>query len=296
MTIYDTIFRAFQSPMAIIAGMEEKMRFIRINDAFMKLVGYSEKELLVTSPIVLFSAWHTQIGSGHARAGSFLLQLKINRSLRIRLTWEPIVNKEESTFLLIGEDITAKTWIEMMGKSRKVLLSGLVSKDNIIERYLQNDFNSLIDDELQVEDQSFFDFLIEDDKDRLNRILEQAVLRKQADHFVVHTKKLANMTQLELHITFCPFYYADGSLKNYGFVVTDIQTVMERVDPSVSLKILMARNHMTAQQLAEATGISLQTISKLRNSKIIKPQRLTAELIASELNVSPKDIWPLHSS
>ncbi|MFC5651356.1 helix-turn-helix domain-containing protein [Paenibacillus solisilvae] len=292
MSIFDTIFSTLQAPMAVIAGTEDELRFIRTNDAFDKLVGYTEDELIGTPPTRLFSAWNNHIGRINDRSGSFLLQLKINRTMRIRLTWEPIANTEVPTFLLIAEDITAKTWIEMMGKSRKVLLSGIVNKDFIIERYIQNYPAPMFDYQLKVEDQSVFEFLSENDRERLTRIMEQAVIRKQTDSLVVCTKKLANMAQLEIDVTFCPFYCGNGSLKHYGFVVTDIKPVMEPIDSAVLLKILMARKHMSAQQLAEATGISLQTISKLRNGKIGKPQRLTAELIATELNVSPQDIWP----
>ena len=78
--------------------------------------------------------------------------------------------------------------------------------------------------------------------------------------------------QLELQITYRPFFHGDGSLKNIAFIVTDIQSIAENrstaVDPSVTLKVLMARKYMSAQELSSATGISLQTISKLRNGKI----------------------------
>lgn len=293
MSIFNTIFHSLQAPMAVIAGTEDELRFIHTNDAFNKLIGYTEEELINSQPKTLFSAWNNPIGRTNDRSGCFLLQLKINRTMRIHLTWEPIANTNEPTFLLIAEDITAKTWIEMMGKSRKVLLSGIVSKDFIIERYIQYYPAPMFDYQVQVENQSVFEFLNEEDRDRLMRIMKEAVDRKQTGSLVVCSKRIANMAQLELHVTFCPFYCGNGSLKHYGFVVTDIQPVLEQIDPSVSLKILMARKHMSAQQLAELTGISLQTISKLRNGKIGRPQRLTAELIAAELNVSPQDIWPL---
>nr|WP_281378797.1 helix-turn-helix transcriptional regulator [Paenibacillus phyllosphaerae] len=54
---------------------------------------------------------------------------------------------------------------------------------------------------------------------------------------------------------------------------------------------MMARRKISAQELSESTGISVQTISKLRNGKILKPQRLTAELLATVLGVKPQDIW-----
>nr|WP_272898796.1 helix-turn-helix transcriptional regulator [Paenibacillus sp. MMS18-CY102] len=60
----------------------------------------------------------------------------------------------------------------------------------------------------------------------------------------------------------------------------------------MKLKIWMAKRDISTSQLSLSTGISIQTISKLRNGKITKPQRLTAELIASELRVEITDIWP----
>jgi DNA-binding Xre family transcriptional regulator len=179
----------------------------------------------------------------------------------------------------------------MMTKARKVLLSGIVSPDFNIDRFVHSS-PDLMHYQLQGENSSAFEFIHEDDRERIMIIVERSVTRNQAETVTLRTKMLVNVFQLDITATFCPFFNGDGSLKHYGFVVTDMQPVSGEVDSSVQLKVLMARANKSAQQLASDTGISLQTISKLRNGKISKPQRLTAELIAAELGVSPQEIWP----
>jgi|GEM_PF-2732292 len=62
-------------------------------------------------------------------------------------------------------------------------------------------------------------------------------------------------------------------------------------DPGRMLRILMAQEDINTTELAAKTGLSLATISNLRTGKIIKPQLLTAQLIAEALNVELHRIW-----
>lgn len=72
---------------------------------------------------------------------------------------------------------------------------------------------------------------------------------------------------------------------------TDRKSPPLHSDASYKLRLLMLERSISVTRLAELTQISLTTISNIRNGKIKKPQRLTAQLIADELGVSPSDIW-----
>ncbi|RAP74488.1 helix-turn-helix domain-containing protein [Paenibacillus montanisoli] len=293
MTLLTAIFHTIKTPLAVVVGRGDGMRFNSANKAFSNLVGCSEAELAGMPPSRLFASWNNDGLHTSIHSETVLLERpKPEDSQRLLLTWEPVKDAEEPAYLLTAEDITAKTWIDTMAKSKKVLFSGILNDKYVIERYYQHDSAPLFDRLYRIEQESLHMFFHNPDRERLVHALEQAALHRRTDRIVVQTKMAANTAQLELHITFRPFYNGDGEIKHFGFVVTDIQTISEAVDPSVTLKVLMARSYMSAQQLSLETGISLQTISKLRNGKIGKPQRQTALLIASKLNVTPQDIWP----
>ncbi|SFT20193.1 DNA-binding transcriptional regulator, XRE family [Paenibacillus sp. BC26] len=293
MTLLTAIFHTIRTPLAVVVGRGDDIRFNRANKAFSNLVGCSEAELAGLPPSRLFSAWNNNNLLTSISSETVLLdRLKPDEPQRLLLTWEAVKDTEEPAYLLTAEDITAKTWIDTMSSSKKVMFSGILNDRYVIERYYQHDSAPLYGRLFRIEQESLHEFFNNHDRERLFYALEQAALHNRMDRIVVQTKLAANTAQLELHITFRPFYSGDGVLKHFGFIVTDVQTISEAIDPSVTLKVLMARSYMSAQQLSIETGISLQTISKLRNGKIGKPQRQTAMLIASKLNVTPQDIWP----
>lgn len=74
-------------------------------------------------------------------------------------------------------------------------------------------------------------------------------------------------------------------------MLTELNQQAQEEDPSYKLRMLMLSKNISATSLSRSTLISLTTISKIRNGKIKKPQRLTAELIAGELGVKPEAIW-----
>ncbi|TYP79339.1 helix-turn-helix domain-containing protein [Paenibacillus methanolicus] len=129
----------------------------------------------------------------------------------------------------------------------------------------------------------------EDDRRRVVEVIRRAVLGSRPENLNIRTKWLVNEESLEVTLTLAPFYHSDNTLNQYAFIVTDLRS--SQGDPAVKLKIMMARCNLSALDLSESTGISVQTISKLRNGRIQKPQRLTAELLATELGVKPQDIW-----
>lgn len=294
MTVFDSISQIIHTPMAVLHRKGDHLQFQCANPSFTRLVGYTEAELRGTLPSQLFASWNDSIC--FKKQGTAFCNLNpqkpASQSIQLRLTWQYIEDSEQPSHLIIAEDISAKSWINELSKSHKVLISGVTSPDFIVRQLNQNYPLPMIDEELPVEQQSAFSFIEEGETDHMMRVIEQAVNRKRAESLIVRTKLIAGVCKLEVHVTFCPFFNGNGSLEQYAFVVTDLRPIAEKSTPSVTLKVLMARHNISTQQLSDMTGISQQTISKLRNGKIRKPQRLTAELIAAELLVAPRQIWP----
>ncbi|MCQ6562469.1 helix-turn-helix domain-containing protein [Paenibacillus mendelii] len=287
---FETIFHSFNVPMALIIKYGEEQRFDKVNTAFLKLAGYSEQELFQMSPSRLFSAWESTSNSDGIFC-PYVLVTKYDRTLYVKLTCQTVESYDLPTRILIAEDITARLWIDTQLRTGNVMLYGIVDNQFIIQNIEENYPMPVFDSEFTVEDQSFFKIVHEDDLEPIEDAIKHYLNRRQPQHFKFRTKKLADLVDLEVTLTFSPFYNGDETLKNNGFVVTDLRAYSHPVDPSIKLKVLMARCNISAQQLSEATGISVQTISKLRNGKIGKPHRLTADLIATELNVKRQDIW-----
>jgi DNA-binding Xre family transcriptional regulator len=293
MTIFHSIFQMLPQPLAVVSWEGETARFRHANEAFVRLTGLTVDELRRSCPQQIFSSRNDgdRLRPGTAGACSCNLEPSgTGRTVRLRLTWSPIDHAGKSDLLINAQDTSAKSWIDSIAATREVLYSGIVNADFVIDRFERQIPIRLVD--IPIEHESAFAFFNENEVVLLRRMLKRIADRRHEETIVLQTKKLGDSVQFEAEMTICPFYDGDGSLKQYGFVITSLRPVEESADPSVTLKILMAKNGISAQQLSEATGISLQTISKLRNGKINKPQRLTAELIAAELNVVPTLIWP----
>ncbi|MBM7568976.1 helix-turn-helix domain-containing protein [Paenibacillus sacheonensis] len=297
MTLSTVVFQNLKTPLAVVVvGQDDDCRFNLANKAFSRLVGFSGDMLEGLPPDRLFSEWdRSTLLSLHQHETSLLKHLAGDDPLRLRLTCEALGDAGDAAFLLTVEDISAKCWIDRMSETREVLISGILNDRFIIERYFKY-YPAPVFDPLFPVEAFINDYVQEDERERIFSRLRQTVQNRSTDQIVVRTKDLTGTGQLEVHVTYRPFYHGDGSLKNIAFVVSHIQPAVgpgsAPVDSSVTLKVLMARRYMSAQQLSSETGISMQTISKLRNGKINRPQRQTALLIANALQVSPQDIWP----
>lgn len=63
-------------------------------------------------------------------------------------------------------------------------------------------------------------------------------------------------------------------------------------DGGKTLRMVMAEMDINASELAHATGISLTTISNLRNGRVKNPKRSTVEAVSTALGVTVESIWP----
>lgn len=61
-------------------------------------------------------------------------------------------------------------------------------------------------------------------------------------------------------------------------------------DIGKNLRILMAEMDISTTELAQLSGLSLTTVSNLKNGKIPKPKMSTIQAIADALGISPSEI------
>lgn len=67
--------------------------------------------------------------------------------------------------------------------------------------------------------------------------------------------------------------------------------LLRKKDPATTIRILMDDRGMNVHELAWESGVSVGTISRLRNGRIERPHTDTMYAIASALKVKPNDIW-----
>ncbi|WP_042162740.1 helix-turn-helix domain-containing protein [Paenibacillus gorillae] len=292
MDLYHHIFLILDRPMAIIRNLHNTASLVEANDAFSRLMGCSIEELKGRCACSIIEQYSVQAAARPYQRETYLCTGKRSMPIRMDHTPLPYINEETGNLSLIQvEDLSALRWIEEQFEHNKVLISGIV--DSTYHIRILRDFYAplLLKPEQTLEDENFLQFISEQEFERIQKALETAGKLKKANNIKVKTNKLGGV-EFELSITFTPIYDGFGSVREYAFVIWDLKPVSEGIDSSMRLKIWMAKRDMSAIQLSAATHISLQTISKLRNGKIEKPQRLTAELIASELKVDVAEIWP----
>ena len=91
--------------------------------------------------------------------------------LRLLLTCEALADTDDSAFLLTVEDISAKSWIDGMGSSGQVLLSGILNDRFIIEQYFKYYPSPVVDRLFRVEEASLNEFFQEKERERISHRL-----------------------------------------------------------------------------------------------------------------------------
>ncbi|MDQ0058338.1 helix-turn-helix domain-containing protein [Paenibacillus harenae] len=292
MTPYYRLFQIFDKPI-IILGMEQgQVRIIDANEAFSRLLGYTLEEIKSKESAGHLLKYNIDV-SKQSLKSELGINTKQNKQIPVRVDQHPIPKEPGETELLcfvVFEDLTAFKWIEQKCEQNKVIISGIVDAHAHI-RFLRDSVAPLLfEPDKKMEDETILSFIADSEHVRLMDALSEAGTMKKEKSLTLQTSRLSGI-ELELSITFTPIFDGFGETKEYAFVIWDLKPIDDSIDSSMKLKIWMAKRDMTAGMLSEATGISMQTISKLRNGKILRPQRLTAELIASELRVDVHDIW-----
>ncbi|MBB3113326.1 DNA-binding Xre family transcriptional regulator [Paenibacillus phyllosphaerae] len=285
MPVFETIFKEIKTPMAILKRDYRGLYVERCNDAFTQLVGYTEAELTRLKLDALFQAWSES--SLTEKLTPYTLRTKQNQKIHVKISCRKNSSSSQPTWICTAHDESAKLWIQAQMQRHTVLISGIINAKNMFERADKKLPYFLLGQDIALLDRSIMSIIHEEEQGRVLEAIRRAVLDRRSESLSIRTKWLGNEESLE--VTFSPFYHSDNTLNQFAYVVTDFSSKED--NPSVKLKIMMARCNLSAVDLSESTGISVQTISKLRNGRIHKPQRLTALLLASELGVKPQDIW-----
>lgn len=201
-------------------------------------------------------------------------------------------SREGPYYLLTATDLSADLWIDQQSKSGKSFYVGILDKHYIVRKFHVNFTPAVEPADVTVLNHSIFDFLNVAEHERIRAQLRECILDRNQRDLFMHTLRFDELSELALRTTICPIYNGFGEIEQFAFSIWEMQESSSSEQSGTKLKIWMAKRDLSASQLSLSTGISMQTISKLRNGKIIKPQRLTAELIASELRVDVQEIWP----
>jgi Predicted transcriptional regulator len=290
-TIHRQIFMILNQPMIVLRERDGSYSVEDANEAFQRLVGYPLDYMLRTpsSELILYKP---DLSRRILKSELVILARNGNR-LSVRIEQIPLPDRRDGCqrALIIAEDLTAYHWIDRQFEHGKVLLSGVVNQ-HLHVRFIRDSLAPLLfQPDRTLDDESLLQFIADREHQMLKELLDCAALSMSEQRTVLHTTKQSGV-ELELEITFKPVADGFGQVKEVAFVIWDFRPVDDGIDSATRLKIWMAKRDISSGQLAGATGISIQTISKLRNGKIEKPQRLTAELIASELCVDVHEIWP----
>lgn len=290
----DNVFYLLNDPMFIVE-LEHNRWYIRdINYAFTTLTGYKKTELTDADPDGLlrrgfaFGGLMTRLGDDNGQTVEQELISKTTAPIPVRFISRRLPSSEQTCFIVICKDLSEEKFIEEFAMDNQILMSIGVS-DQFRVTSANRYYSPIKQRGADLINQVIFDHVAEDSRKSLRRILDYARTHGTTEHAEI---RLAIGDQLRMTTAVIkPFYYGNREFKGFVILLTGIlQPAMEE-DSAYKLRMLMLSKNMTATSLAQSTLISLTTISKIRNGKIKKPQRLTAELIAGELGVKPETIW-----
>ncbi|MCM3630519.1 helix-turn-helix domain-containing protein [Paenibacillus glycanilyticus] len=290
----DNVFYLLADPMFIVE-LEHNRWYIRdINYAFTKLTGYKKAELTDADPDGLlrrgysFGGLMTQLGDEHEQTVEQELISKTTASIPVRFSSRRLPSTQQSCFIIICKDMSEEKYIEEFAMDNQILMSFRVSDQFRITNATRY-YSPFKQPGINLVNQVVFDHVAEDSRKSLRRIMDYARTHGTTEHAEIrlHIGDQFRMTSAVIK----PFYSGNKEFKSFVILLTGMLQSAREEDAAYKLRMLMLNKNITATSLAQSTLISLTTISKIRNGKIKKPQRLTAELIAGELGVKPESIW-----
>ncbi|MBH5318106.1 helix-turn-helix transcriptional regulator [Paenibacillus sp. GSMTC-2017] len=291
MSVHHHVFQLLNQPMLILSEQDGLVKIEDANEAYLELVGKTLDAIKQLKSSTLKESYHIDLSKRIIR--NEIIQTRNCDSITVRIEQLPLPKAENNNIkraFIIFEDLSAQLWINEQQEKGKVLISGIVDKHLQIRFFRDLLASFLVDPDQSTNDEHLLQYIADHERQKMLDTMEAAAHVNQEQHMTLQTSKLGGV-QLEFELTFIPILNGFCECKQFAFVIWDFRPTDNEIDSAMKLKIWMAKRDMSTGQLSAATGISQQTISKLRNGKIEKPQRLTAELIASELQVDVHEIW-----
>ncbi|MUT67778.1 helix-turn-helix domain-containing protein [Paenibacillus sp. NEAU-GSW1] len=291
------IFYMLNEPMMIVEFEHNRWYVRDVNHSFTLLTGYKKSELIDIDPNGLlkeglsFHQLTAALAEDNAdNSAEWELVTRLTRPVPVKLTCRRLPQDNMSGFGYIVNciDLSESNWIDDFAQDNQIVMTLNVSEQFRIvdaKRYyspLKQRTSSLVN-------QCILDFIAEDSVLPLRRVMDN--VRKTGIAEQMELRMSINDKAYLASAIIKPFYNGNKSFRCFSIIITELNLHAQDEDSSYKLRMLMLNKNISATSLAQSTLISLTTISKIRNGKIKKPQRLTAELIAGELGVKPESIW-----
>ncbi|MDQ8732974.1 helix-turn-helix domain-containing protein [Paenibacillus sp. LHD-38] len=293
------LFYLLSEPMLIVESDESRWSIRDVNQAFAVFSGFKKSDLMLLDPSTINSVQDTALTFEQAihqltdeLAVSSLLECKLvtkaSTPADVRMSCRKLQLGERPVYVLICKDLREAKWIDEYILHNKIMVTSIVNERfNIMS--LKHYYAPVQQPSSSYVNKSIFDLVAEHERNKLKRVLDFAKTNRTTETVDFQLKLGDRCYSTEAVIQ--PFYNGNRSFKNFVVVLTSLYANSKEEDPSYKLRMLMLSKNISVTSLAQSTLISLTTISKIRNGKIKKPQRLTAELIAGELGVRPEMIW-----
>jgi DNA-binding Xre family transcriptional regulator len=293
------LFYLLSDPMLIIEIKESRLYIRDVNQAFTEFSGFKKSDLLHLDPSSAISTADTgssfydvihSLSEDEWSSPSIecALVTKSSTPAPIRLSSRKLQSDGLTFYVLICKDLRETKWIDDYIVQNKIMISTIVDdKYNI--KTLKHYYAPVQEPSSSYIGTSIYDMVLEHDRSKAKRVFEYAKNNRTAEKIDFQLKLGDRSYSTSALIQ--PFYNGNRSFKNFVVILMNMQLSSQEEDPSYKLRMLMLSKNVSVTSLAQSTLISLTTISKIRNGKIKKPQRLTAELIAGELGVRPEMIW-----
>jgi DNA-binding Xre family transcriptional regulator len=293
------LFDLLAEPMFIVESDGNRWYIRDANQAFTTLSGFSKKDLrqLEAASIVSTEAAGLTFNealhklSDEANAAPALeckLTTKLTSSAAIRLACRKLPAEERMQYVLICHDLRESKWIEQYITQSKIMISCVLNEQYSILS-LEHYDAPVAHPAFSYVNKPFMNLVADHERSQLKLALDRIRSARKPENLTLQIRLGERSYRTEAVIQ--PFYNGNRSFKSHVVAFQHMHMNQPEEDSSYKLRMLMLSKNMSVTSLAQSTLISLTTISKIRNGKIKKPQRLTAELIAGELGVLPETIW-----
>jgi DNA-binding Xre family transcriptional regulator len=293
------LFYLLSDPMLIVESDEARWSIRDVNQAFTAFSGFKKSDLLQLDPSTIITVQEAglpfekavcQLADEHAFSPLLECKLvtKMSTPADVHMSCRMLQLGERKVYVIICKDLREAKWIDEYIMHNKIMASLVVN-----ERYsimsLKHYYAPVQQHSYSYVNRSLFDLVADHERSKLKRVFEYAKNNRTAES--IDFQLMLGDRYYSTDAVIQPFYNGNRSFKSFVVILTSLHLNNQEEDPSYKLRMLMLSKNISVTSLAQSTLISLTTISKIRNGKIKKPQRLTAELIAGELGVRPETIW-----
>lgn len=293
------LFYLLSDPMLIVDADETRWSIRDVNQAFTAFSGFKKSDLMLLDPSAIISTQDTgltfeeavfQLSEEHAFSPLLACKLitKMSTPADVRMSCRRLQLGERTVYVIICKDLREAKWIDEYIMHHKIMMSLILNESYSIIN-LKHYYAPVQQPPSSYMNKSILDLIADHERSKLKRSFEYAKNNRTTESIDFQLKLGDRYYSTDAVIQ--PFYNGNRSFKNFVVILTSLNINNQEEDPSYKLRMLMLSKNISVTSLAQSTLISLTTISKIRNGKIKKPQRLTAELIAEELGVRPETIW-----